>query len=83
MLTTLSLVSNIPLLLNRPWLSQTKDADKICNVKVTISNVRNTDWRRQKLPDQVSFSLKTHQGSCQTIVDVLSTVTMWMELRVT
>ncbi len=27
------------------------------------------------LPDQVSSSLKSRQGSCQTIVDSLSTVT--------
>ncbi len=50
-----------------------------------------TDGRSQKLlsltkcdePDQVLSSLKTRQGSCQTIVDGLSTVTMWMEPRVT
>ncbi len=51
--------------------------------------VGGSDWRMQKLlstddwlPEQVSSSLKTRQGSCQTVVDVLSTVTIWMESRV-
>ncbi len=35
------------------------------------------------LPDQVSSSLKTRHGSCQTIVDALSTVTKWIEPSVT
>ncbi len=57
---------------------------------VNVIILSNTDWRRQNYClamigylTSFSSSLKTCQGSCLTIVDVLSTVTMWMEPHVT
>ncbi len=63
-------------LVSKSYIITTCEYNWLEEAKTTITN---DVW----LPDQVSSSLKTHQGSCQTIVDGLSTVTMWMESCVT
>ncbi len=62
---------------------------QICYSSFIIGVYNKYNWPKEskttvtdyvRLPDQVSSSLKTRQGSCQTIVDGLSTVTMWMNI---